>query len=74
MMVCMVDLQHSSKGPLFRTIGRTTGQLTRTPLPQQNAHLNLMRRASSLVLLSQKVAVSAPVESVFMEIHISLGG
>ena len=27
-----------------------------------------------LVLLSQKVAVSAPVESVFMEIHISLGG
>jgi site-specific recombinase XerD len=26
------------KGPLFRTIGRTTGQLTRTPLPQANAH------------------------------------
>jgi hypothetical protein len=26
-----------------------------------------------LVLLSQKVAVSTPVESVFVEIHISLG-
>jgi hypothetical protein len=26
------------KGPLFRTIGRTTGQLTTTPLPQANAH------------------------------------
>jgi hypothetical protein len=26
-----------------------------------------------LVLLSQKVAVSAPVESVFVEIHIGLG-
>jgi hypothetical protein len=23
------------KGPLFRTIGRTTGQLTRTPLPSR---------------------------------------
>jgi hypothetical protein len=31
-------------------------------------------RLAALVLLSQKVAVSAPVESVFMEIHISLGG
>jgi site-specific recombinase XerD len=29
------------KGPLFRTIGRTTGQLTRTPLPQANAHAML---------------------------------
>jgi hypothetical protein len=28
------------KGSLFRTIGRTTGQLTRTPLPQANAHAN----------------------------------
>jgi site-specific recombinase XerD len=26
------------KGPLFRTIGRTTNQLTRTPLPQANAY------------------------------------
>src|SRR5579872_6333264 len=33
------------KGPLFRTIGRTTGQLTRTPLPQQNAHAMIRRRA-----------------------------
>jgi site-specific recombinase XerD len=34
------------KGPLFRTIGRTTGQLTRTPLPQQNAHAMIRRRAA----------------------------
>jgi hypothetical protein len=27
-----------SKGPLFRTIGRGTGQLTRTPLPRANAY------------------------------------
>jgi site-specific recombinase XerD len=34
-----------TKGPLFRTIGRTTGQLTRTPLPQPNAYLMIGRRA-----------------------------
>ncbi len=34
-----------SKGPLFRTIGRTTGQLTRTPLPQANAYAMIGRRA-----------------------------
>jgi len=33
------------KGPLFRTIGRVTGQLTRTPLPQANAYLMIGRRA-----------------------------
>jgi integrase len=33
------------KGPLFRTIGRTTGQLTRTPPPQANAHAMIRRRA-----------------------------
>jgi site-specific recombinase XerD len=33
------------KGALFRTIGRTTGQLTTTPLPQANAHAMIRRRA-----------------------------
>ena len=33
------------KGPLFRTIGRGTGQLTRTPLPQANAYAMVQRRA-----------------------------
>jgi hypothetical protein len=35
------------KGPLFRTIGRTTGQLTRTPLPQANAYAMMRRRAAA---------------------------
>jgi site-specific recombinase XerD len=34
------------KGPLFRTIGRGTGKLTRTPLPQQNAHAMIQRRTA----------------------------
>ena len=34
-----------SKGPLFRTIGRGTAQLTRTPLPQANAYAMIGRRA-----------------------------
>jgi site-specific recombinase XerD len=33
------------KGPLFRTVGRGTGKLTRTPLPQANAHAMIRRRA-----------------------------
>ena len=33
------------KGPLFRTIGRGTDQLTRTPLPQANAYAMIRRRA-----------------------------
>ena len=33
------------EGPLFRTIGRGTDQLTRTPLPQANAHAMVRRRA-----------------------------
>jgi site-specific recombinase XerD len=33
------------KGPLFRTIGRGTGQLTDTPLPQANAYAMVRRRA-----------------------------
>jgi site-specific recombinase XerD len=35
------------KGPLFRTIGRGTGQLTRTALPQANAYAMVQRRAEA---------------------------
>ncbi len=35
------------KGPLFRTIGRGTGKLTRTPLPQANAYMMIKRRAAA---------------------------
>jgi len=35
------------KGALFRTIGRGTGLLTRTPLPQRNAHAMIRRRAAA---------------------------
>jgi integrase len=40
-------LQGDPKGPLFRVIGRGTGQLTRTPLSQGNAHAMIRRRAAS---------------------------
>ena len=33
------------EGPLFRTIGRGTGRLTRIPLPQANAYAMVQRRA-----------------------------
>lgn len=36
-----------SKGPLFRTVGRGTGQLTRTALPQANAYAMIRRRAAA---------------------------
>ena len=35
------------KGPLFRTIGRGTARLTRTPLPQANAYTMIRRRAAA---------------------------
>ncbi|WP_166146277.1 tyrosine-type recombinase/integrase, partial [Methylosinus sp. RM1] len=35
------------KGHLFRTIGRGTGQLTKTPLPQANAYAMIRRRAAA---------------------------
>ena len=35
------------KGPLFRTIGRGTGQLTHTALPQANAYAMVGRRAAA---------------------------
>ena len=40
-------IQEDGKGPLFRTIGRGTGQLTRTPLPQANAYAMIVRRAAA---------------------------
>ncbi|MBT9293095.1 tyrosine-type recombinase/integrase [Prosthecodimorpha staleyi] len=36
------------RGPLFRTLGRGTGQLTRTPLPQANAYAMIRRRAEAV--------------------------
>ncbi|MDR3574428.1 MAG: tyrosine-type recombinase/integrase [Anaerolineaceae bacterium] len=38
-------LADDAKGPLFRTIGRGTGKLTSTPLPQANAYVMIGRRA-----------------------------
>src|SRR3954447_11683980 len=38
-------LTSDPQGPLFRTIDRGTGLLTRTPLPQANAYAMIQRRA-----------------------------
>jgi len=40
-------LRDDPKGPLFRTIGRGTGQLSRTVLPQANAYAMIRRRAAA---------------------------
>jgi integrase len=40
-------LRRDPKGPLFRTIGRGTGQLTRTVLPQANAYAMIGGRAAA---------------------------
>ncbi len=40
-------LANDPKGPLFRTIGRGTDELTTTPLPQPNAYEMIRRRAAS---------------------------
>jgi len=48
-LVAYIDgagLADDAKGPLFRTIGRGTGMLTRTPLPQANAYAMIGRRAA----------------------------
>lgn len=37
-------------GPLFRTIGRGTGQLTQTPLPQANAYAMIQRRVAATAI------------------------
>ncbi len=41
------------KGPLFRTIGRKTGRLTRTPLPQPNAYAMIRRRALAVGIMTK---------------------
>ena len=41
------ELRGDPKGPLFRTIGRGTGKLTRTMLPQANANAMIGRRAAA---------------------------
>jgi len=40
-------IMQDGKGPLFRTIGRGTSQLTRTPLPQTNVYAMIGRRAAA---------------------------
>ena len=40
-------LRDDPKGPLFRTIGRGTGKLTRTVLPQANAYAMIRRSAAA---------------------------
>ena len=40
-------IAEDAKGPLFRTIGRGTGKLTHTPLPQANAYAIIQRRAAA---------------------------
>jgi integrase/recombinase XerC len=40
-------LRNDPKGPLFRTIGRGTGKLTWTVLPQANAYAMIRRRAAA---------------------------
>jgi integrase/recombinase XerC len=42
-----VGLRDDPKGPLFRTIGRGTGQLTRTVPPQANDYAMIGRRAAA---------------------------
>lgn len=40
-------LKDHPRSPLFRTIGRGTGKLTETPLPQANAYAMIQRRAEA---------------------------
>lgn len=40
-------VENRPKDPLFRTLGRGTGQLTRTSLPQANAHAMIRLRAAA---------------------------
>jgi site-specific recombinase XerD len=40
-------IMENGKGPLFRTIGRGTARLTRTPLPQANAYAMIAKRAAA---------------------------
>lgn len=46
-------IRNDVNGPLFRTIGRGTGQLTRTPLPQANAWAMINRRARQAGIMTK---------------------
>jgi site-specific recombinase XerD len=46
-------LRAEPKAPLFRTIGRGTGQLTSSPLPQSNAWAMVQRRAAQAGIATQ---------------------
>jgi integrase len=47
-------LRDDPKGPLFRTIGRGTGKLTRTVLPQANAYAMIRRRAAAAGIATKR--------------------
>lgn len=47
------SLRDDPKGPLFRTIGRGTSQLTRTPLPQANAWAMIERRRTAAGIMTK---------------------
>jgi len=46
-------LRDDPKGPLFPTIGRGTGKLTRTALPQANAYAMIGRRAAAAGIVTK---------------------
>jgi site-specific recombinase XerD len=46
-------IMEDGKGPLFRTIGRGTARLTRTPLPQANAYAMIARRAAAAGIMTK---------------------
>ena len=46
-------LRGDPKGPLFRSLGRGTGRLTRTALPQANAYAMVQRRAAAAGLATR---------------------
>ena len=46
-------LAEDPEGPLFCTIGRGTGLLTRTPLPQTNAYAMIRRRAAATGIMAK---------------------
>jgi len=49
-----VGLRSDPTGPLFRTIGRGTGKLTRTGLPQANAYAMIRRRAAAAGIATKR--------------------
>jgi site-specific recombinase XerD len=46
-------IMEDGKGPLFRTVGRGTARLTRTPLPQANAYAMIARRAVAAGIMTK---------------------